>query len=65
MALVNEFDEAMLDIYRTALNEAGYNAVRFLGMLNDRGGLGTAKYLINSPRYPNATRPFGNENASI
>jgi hypothetical protein len=29
--------------------EAGYNATIFLSMISDRGGLTTAKYLINSP----------------
>src|SRR5207247_11299621 len=29
--------------------EAGYNATIFLRMVSDRGGLATAKYLINSP----------------
>jgi hypothetical protein len=44
------FDVAMFEIYRRAKSEAGYDATIFLGMLNDRsrGGLSTAKYLINS-----------------
>jgi hypothetical protein len=42
------FDAAMLDVYRKAKSEAGYNATIFLRMLGDRGGLATAKYLINS-----------------
>jgi hypothetical protein len=46
--LVKRFDAAMLDIYRNAKSEAGYNATIFLRMLGDRGGLATAKYLINS-----------------
>jgi hypothetical protein len=45
-----DFDGAMFDIYKRAKSEAGYNATIFLKMLNDRGGLDTAKYLINSPR---------------
>jgi hypothetical protein len=48
--LSKQFDAAMFDIYRRAKSEAGYNATIFLGMLNDRGGLSTAKYLINSPK---------------
>lgn len=44
-----KFDAAMLEIYRRAKSEAGYNATIFLRMLGDRGGLATAKYLINSP----------------
>ncbi len=49
-SLSKQFDAAMFDIYRRAKSEAGYNATIFLGMLNDRGGLSTAKYLINSPK---------------
>jgi hypothetical protein len=44
------FDGAMFDIYRRAKSEAGYNATTFLQMLSNRGGLDTAKYLINSPK---------------
>jgi hypothetical protein len=40
----------MLEIYQRAKSEAGYNATIFLRMLGDRGGLATAKYLINSPK---------------
>ena len=46
--LERRFDGAMFDIYRRAKAEAGYNATIFLGMLSDRGGLATAKFLINS-----------------
>jgi hypothetical protein len=46
--LVAAFDEAMLNIYRQALSEAGYKATRFLTMVNEDGGLATAKYLIHS-----------------
>lgn len=45
-----DFDVAMFDIYKRAKSEAGYNATIFFRMLNDRGGLSTAKYLINSPK---------------
>jgi hypothetical protein len=45
-----QFDGAMFDIYQRAKSEAGYNATIFLGMLSDRGGLATAKFLINSPK---------------
>jgi len=44
------FDGAMFEIYQRAKSEAGYNATIFLKMLSDRGGLNTAKYLINSPK---------------
>ena len=48
--LEKQFDEAMFTIYRRAKDEAGYPANIFLGMLNNRGGLSTAKYLINAPK---------------
>ena len=44
------FDGAMFEIYRQAKAEAGYNATIFLQMISDRGGLETAKYLINAPK---------------
>ena len=43
------FDAAMMDIYRRALREAKYNANRYLQMLHDHRGLGTAQILIHSP----------------
>lgn len=46
----NAFHGAMFDIYRRAKAEAGYNATIFLQMISDRGGLATAKYLINAPK---------------
>lgn len=48
-ALEAEFDAAMLDIYRRAKADADYTATRFLGMVVDRGGLSTARYLLNAP----------------
>lgn len=48
--LAAQFDQAMLTIYRRAKSEAGYDARIFLGMVMDRGRLGTAKYLINSSK---------------
>jgi len=45
-----EFQEAMFNIYRVAKDEAKYPANVFLKMLTDRGGLDTAKYLINAPK---------------
>jgi hypothetical protein len=47
--LSKQFDAAMFEIYRRAKLEAGYKATIFLRMINDRGGLATAKYLVNSP----------------
>jgi hypothetical protein len=46
--LLKQFDQAMLSIYQRAKSEAKYNATIFFRMLNERGGLATAKYLINS-----------------
>jgi len=46
--LEKEFDTAMLSIYQRAKTEAGYNATIFFRMLSDRGGLATARYLINA-----------------
>lgn len=43
-----QFHDAMLDIYRRAKSEAGYTATRFLGMLVERGGLETARYLLHT-----------------
>jgi len=43
-----EFHNAMVDIYRRARTECRYNAIRFLQMLTDYGGLGTAKRLLAS-----------------
>jgi hypothetical protein len=40
----------MFDIYRQAKEKAGYTATIFLRMLNERGGLATAKYLINASK---------------
>ena len=48
--LEEKFQGAMFDIYRRAKSEAGYNAAIFLQMLTNRGGLATAKTLINAER---------------
>src|SRR5438132_3919824 len=48
--LGKQFDAAMFEIYRRAKSEAGYNATIFLRMVSDKGGLTTARYLINSAR---------------
>lgn len=49
MSLEDQFDEAMLEIYRRALSECKYNATRFLQMVNEQGGLQAARTLINAP----------------
>jgi hypothetical protein len=43
-----KFNQAMWDIYHRALKEAHYPANRFLQMLEENGGLETARILINS-----------------
>ncbi|MEH2709852.1 hypothetical protein ABIF21_004159 [Bradyrhizobium elkanii] len=48
--LSERFDAAMFDIYRRAKTEAGYNATLFLRMLSDKGGVETARQLINSTK---------------
>ncbi len=40
----------MCNLYRRAKSEAKYNAKFFLQMVSSRGGLDTAKYLLNSPK---------------
>lgn len=40
----------MFDLYRRAKSEAGYHEPIFLAKLGYRGGLGTAKFLINSAK---------------
>ena len=43
-----EFDVAMMDIYHRAKYEAGYNATRYLQMLQEYGGIETAKILLHT-----------------
>ena len=45
--LHKQFDQAMVRIYHRARSEAGYTATIFFGVVADRGGVATAKYLIN------------------
>lgn len=45
-----EFAAAMQDIYRRAKVESGYNATVFLQMLQSRGALETARYLIHTAK---------------
>ena len=48
-SLENEFDEAMMNVYRAAKEECDYNATYFLNMLFDHGGVETAHRLLASP----------------
>lgn len=43
-----EFHKEMLEIYRKAKEECGYNATRFLQMVSNEGGLKTAQKLIGT-----------------
>lgn len=43
-----KFNDAMMDIYRRAKSEVNYNAIRFLQMVVDHGGLEAAHILINA-----------------
>lgn len=45
--LEKEFDIDMHNIYKRTKEECNYNATRFLQMLNQYGGLATAKKLIH------------------
>jgi hypothetical protein len=59
-SLEKDFDKAMFDIYRRADAEVGYRPTIFLNMLHDRGGILTAKQLINAPMGTRASmRPGG------
>jgi hypothetical protein len=49
-SLEQQFTQAMFGIYRGAKTEAGYNATIFLQMISERGGVRTAKALINATR---------------
>lgn len=46
--LVAEFHRAMLDVYRKARKEAGYNATFFLKMVEEMGGLKAAQRLLQA-----------------
>ncbi len=48
--LEKKFDAAMMTVYQRALAEARYKATIFLNMLYEKGGLRTAKQLINEPQ---------------
>lgn len=43
-----KFDGEMLNIYKRAKKEAGYNATRFLQMLDEHRGLETARILLRA-----------------
>jgi hypothetical protein len=47
--LEREFHAAMVDVYRRARQEAGYQAGYFLQMVSEHGGLETARRLLHAP----------------
>ena len=46
------FNKAMHDVYDNALSECGYRATRFLNLVNQIGGLETARQLLRSDVHP-------------
>jgi hypothetical protein len=44
----NQFDTAIMEIYRRALTETGYNATRFHRMLTEYRGIETARILLHA-----------------
>ncbi len=46
--LEKEFHGAMLEIYRRAREEVGYNATRFHQMVNEHGGVEAARILMSA-----------------
>ena len=42
------FTAAMIGVYKDAKSLAGYNASRFLSMVNENGGLATARTLLHA-----------------
>ncbi|MGI5246659.1 AAA domain-containing protein [Dactylosporangium sp. CA-139066] len=48
-ALETQFHRAMIRLYERARDEAGYTATVFRSMLADKGGVATARQLLNAP----------------
>ena len=44
------FDDAMMEVYRRALDECDYKATRFLQMLHEHRGLETAQILLHASK---------------
>ena len=47
--LEKAFHQRMINIYLTAKTEVRYNATRFLAMVNEHGGVATARMLLSAP----------------
>ncbi len=50
-SLTDAFHQKMVEVYERAKNEYHYNAVRFHQMVQQEGGLATAKKLLASKQY--------------
>ncbi len=49
-SLEDDFHDAMLEIYSQAKEVCNYNANRFLQMVNEKGGLATARFLLSTEK---------------
>ena len=58
--LEKKFFNEMRNIYVRADKECGYRATRFLQMLGEKGGVGTAKSLISRPEELKVLQSCGN-----
>jgi hypothetical protein len=58
-------DNAMMDVYRPALAECDYKATRFLHMLHEHRGLGTARFCCMPQAFRKVTSPCGGASALI
>lgn len=52
MSTEDAFHQKMIEVYEKAKKECRYNAVRFHQMVQQNGGLATAKKLLASNHYP-------------
>jgi hypothetical protein len=50
--LEERFHGEMINLYNRTLDEVKYNATYFLRMLSEKGGIGTARYLIRAKDTP-------------
>jgi hypothetical protein len=46
-----QFHEAMIDLYEQSKSELHYNAIRFLQVVNEHGGVKAAKILLADKNY--------------
>lgn len=52
MSIEDDFHQKMVEVYEKAKTECRYNATRFHQMVQQYGGLATAKKLLASNHYP-------------